>query len=445
MSSTESNPYPGDYFYGHIQVLVQKFFLTTNRFFKNELLNHAAAAAFFFILSVTPLFFLILFAFDRYLTSFPEASDIFFSFLKQINDNLDKDLFIKIGLLNTKTTAIGIFGILNLLWAGCWILSAIQRGLAVVFSAGTKRKRVLMNFFSILILVSLLFISVIATLISIGLSLIDTFLESNFVLLNFMQALLPYINQFLPLMVIFVVIFLTYRFVPAQRPGSAAGIIGALWCSIAIVAMHSLISLFYDAARYNVIYGVLGSLIITVIWVHFTFVIFFFFAEYTLVTEKIDVLLLEKMLFNKLENRHKASRFDRLLFDNPRYLFNKFAKTFPAGETLFREGDPIDNIYYICQGQVGIYRRREGVDTYTHSIGAGEFFGEMAYILNKTRTATAVVKTDTRLLIIRPEIFEELLNTNTAFSRDLIEVLSDRLQKTGGIHQTGRLENKAES
>ena len=84
----------------HLQVLGQKFVLTSNLFFKNELLNHAAAAAFFFILSVIPVFLLLLFCFDRYLASFPNVSKVFFSFLKELNENLDKDLFVRIGLLN---------------------------------------------------------------------------------------------------------------------------------------------------------------------------------------------------------------------------------------------------------------------------------------------------------------------------------------------------------
>ena len=53
--------------------------------------------------------------------------------MKNLNENLDKDLLAKIGLLNVNPTAIGIFGLLNLLWAGRAILTAIQRGLGVIF------------------------------------------------------------------------------------------------------------------------------------------------------------------------------------------------------------------------------------------------------------------------------------------------------------------------
>lgn len=117
----------------HFQVFLQKISLSLHLFFRNELFNHAGAAAFFFILSIPPVFLLLLIAFDRYLVSYADASVIFFEFIKSINENLDKDLLVKIGLLNVNTTAIGIFGLLNLLWAGRAIITSIQRGLGIIF------------------------------------------------------------------------------------------------------------------------------------------------------------------------------------------------------------------------------------------------------------------------------------------------------------------------
>ena len=129
-----------NFIWKHFQVFLQKTILSVNFFLKNELLNHAGAAAFFFLLSVTPVFLLILISFDRYLISFPDVSVSFFAFLKSINENLDKDLLVRIGLLNVNTTAIGIFSLINLLWAGRAILTSIQRGLGIIFSAEKIRK-----------------------------------------------------------------------------------------------------------------------------------------------------------------------------------------------------------------------------------------------------------------------------------------------------------------
>ncbi len=427
----------------HLQVLFQKFVLTSNLFFKNELLNHAAAAAFFFILSVIPVFLLLLFSFDRYLASFPEVSEVFFSFLKNLNENLDKELFVRIGLLNVKTTAIGVFGILNLIWAGCWILSSIQMGLAVVFSA-QKRKQLIMNILSIVILIFLLLISFLATLISIGLNLFHKLLESEIIVLNVMQSLLPFINRILPAIVIFVVIFVAYRFVPAQKPNTPSSIIGAIWCALAIILMHSLFSRFADVTRFNVIYGVLGSLIFSFVWVHLTFILFFYFAEYTYVTEKIDILLLEKMFFYRLKQHIKGKRLDKLLFRYPRYIFDKYAVNFEPGDILFREGDEVDHIYYVHKGSIGVYRQDTGGQKKLGIIQEGEMFGETAYFLDENRSATAVAEAESVLLIIKPVLFEELIRINRSFSRDIIKQLSARVSKTNFFSQSSECEQHTE-
>jgi len=47
----------------HFQVFLQKISLSLHLFFRNELFNHAGAAAFFFILSIPPVFLLLLIAF----------------------------------------------------------------------------------------------------------------------------------------------------------------------------------------------------------------------------------------------------------------------------------------------------------------------------------------------------------------------------------------------
>jgi len=141
-----------DLIWRHSQVYLQKISLSVDLFIKNELFNHAGAAAFFFLLSIPPFFLLLLIAFDRYMSSYAEASAIFFEFMKTINENLDKDFLVKIGLLNVKTTAIGILGLLNLLWAGRAILTAIQRGVGVVFPADKIRPPMVTNILSLIIL-----------------------------------------------------------------------------------------------------------------------------------------------------------------------------------------------------------------------------------------------------------------------------------------------------
>ncbi len=414
----------------YLQVFLQKINLSIHFFLKNELFNHAGAAAFFFLLSVTPVFLLMLIAFDHYLISYPDVSIGFFAFLKSINDNLDKDFLIKIGLLNVNTTTIGIFGLVNLLWAGRSILTSIQRGLGVIFPSEKIRTPLVVNTFSFIILSFLLFLSVLATFLSMGINLFQAFQPESLIAKAFVLTFLPAVRRLLPLLIIFLVIFLAYRFVPPQKPKTASSLIGALGCAFSVILLHELFSKFFDVTQYKVIYGVLGSLILMVLWIYFSFVLFFFFAEYTFVSDKIDVLVLERLYFFRLQDDAKKKRIEKFLYHHPKLIFEKYAKHYKVGDVIFQQGDNSTEIYFIQRGNIGIYRKTDDSKEKIAALEEGEVFGEMAYLLNESRTATAVAEAESFLITVNPAIFEELLQVNNTISRNVIQLLCNRLRKT---------------
>ena len=192
-----------NFIWKHFQVFLQKIILSINFFLRNELINHAGASAFFFLLSITPVFILILISVGRYLTSYPDVSDYFFVFLRTLNENLDKDLLVKIGLMKVNTTAVGILGLLSLLWAASWIVTCIQRGLGAIFPSEKIRPPVVTYIFSILILSVLLLVTVLFTFISIGLKFLQTLLGSYGVIQTLFQSLLPLLRNVFPFLAIF--------------------------------------------------------------------------------------------------------------------------------------------------------------------------------------------------------------------------------------------------
>lgn len=76
-------------------------------------------------------------------------------------------------------------------------------------------------------------------------------------------------------------------------------------------------------------------------------------------------------------------------------------KTYQAGETIFKKGDPDDAMYIIRKGTVEIL-----VDGTTIEIlGADEFFGEMALIDHQPRSADAIARTDAEIETITEKNF----------------------------------------
>jgi len=103
----------------------------------------------------------------------------------------------------------------------------------------------------------------------------------------------------------------------------------------------------------------------------------------------------------------------------------------PAGELVFQLGDPGDALYLIEKGQVELTaggRRGEGS---LARLGPGGFFGEMALLTGRTRSATACALQDTNLWVLYRSDFEDLLVRYPAISVSLNRSLAQRLAEAG--------------
>lgn len=100
-------------------------------------------------------------------------------------------------------------------------------------------------------------------------------------------------------------------------------------------------------------------------------------------------------------------------------------ESFAAGATIFREGDPGDNLYVILEGGVRISKFIPGAGEEALAVlERGEFFGEMALIDNEPRAATATAHTDpTVLLAISKDVLGGLLDIRRVSSLRLLQLL----------------------
>ncbi len=114
-------------------------------------------------------------------------------------------------------------------------------------------------------------------------------------------------------------------------------------------------------------------------------------------------------------------------------LFARFGRTCSAGETLFREGDAGDTMYVIQTGRVRITKEVGGEVKSLAVLGAGEFFGEMAILNNRPRTATAEIIEDARMLVIDAKTFAQMIASNTEIAIRLIKKLARRLDAADAL------------
>lgn len=111
-------------------------------------------------------------------------------------------------------------------------------------------------------------------------------------------------------------------------------------------------------------------------------------------------------------------------------LFQKYGRSFPAGTVLFKENDLTRDIFILQAGKVRISKRIRDIDKLLDVLSeAGEFFGEMSFINNRPRIATATVIEDAKVLVIEPEIFEKMLLSNTEIAFRFIRKMAARLEE----------------
>lgn len=102
-----------------------------------------------------------------------------------------------------------------------------------------------------------------------------------------------------------------------------------------------------------------------------------------------------------------------------------------SGTSLFRSGDRGDAMYLIDSGRVRIsVEDAEGDFVTLAELAGGDFFGEMAIIDGKPRSADAVVIEDARLAILSRQDFLSFVRNNPDVALEMLSAVSNRLRQT---------------
>jgi CRP-like cAMP-binding protein len=110
-------------------------------------------------------------------------------------------------------------------------------------------------------------------------------------------------------------------------------------------------------------------------------------------------------------------------------VYNKYGRKYKDNEVIFNDGDQGDAMYIIYEGEVKIFKDIEGRRTTLATLKEGDFFGEMALIENKPRSAGASAKGNTKLIELNREVFEESIKTNPEIIMAILKEMSERLRE----------------
>lgn len=412
----------------------QRVLFSFEQFARHEMANHAAAGAYAFLLSAVPALLVI-----AYLASLAAVRLDLGALLAP----LETYLAAFGGLDAIRSVAgrplagiAGVFGLVNLVWAARLFVVSLHRGVRVVYSdafragkAGASaakpdpiRDNLLPFAFELLVIFGVVLILAASQLAGAALAAVRWVPAAAFI-----GAAVGLAIDGLPFLALSAFVFLTYFQLPPERPKALNAAFSSLLCMVSYAFAGWLLGLTINVARYGLIYGILGNLIVGLIKVYFFFWLYYLCMELCYTLEHFDSLLFAR--FSKVAfPERRAGKLERALFAKPDRLWRRYAREYPAGGLIFGKGDDDRSAFFLYRGSVAIRISGRAGDGVVSRIGEGDFFGEMASILDEPRSADAVAETDCVVFSLPPSLFRRYLGQDAEASARMMELLASRLK-----------------
>jgi len=94
----------------------------------------------------------------------------------------------------------------------------------------------------------------------------------------------------------------------------------------------------------------------------------------------------------------------------------------PAGAKLIEEGRQGHEFFVLVEGEVDVQAKGRKLS----SLSDGAFFGEMALVSQRPRTATVTATSPVRVLVVHESGFRRLLHDSPQISLKVLQTLADR-------------------
>jgi CRP/FNR family cyclic AMP-dependent transcriptional regulator len=135
-------------------------------------------------------------------------------------------------------------------------------------------------------------------------------------------------------------------------------------------------------------------------------------------------------MVDNIEYIKNVSLFKSLQKNELKLLSTRFTThEYKKGETVLRELEKSKALYVIVEGEVNVVLETDEIEFVIDELRAGQFFGEMAMLDGKPRSADVVCMSDCRMLKLSGKDFYEILELNPSILRSLVLELCDRLRK----------------
>ena len=132
----------------------------------------------------------------------------------------------------------------------------------------------------------------------------------------------------------------------------------------------------------------------------------------------------ECTLYDKMAYLHKVPIFSLIEYDELYNLsLSTKVKSFPVDKEIITQGDKAGELYILTSGEVEILIDNKRINT----LEDGDFFGEIAIVADRNRTATVRSISDCVTLKLSTRKFKDLIFNNPKISLDVMKEITNRL------------------
>lgn len=100
--------------------------------------------------------------------------------------------------------------------------------------------------------------------------------------------------------------------------------------------------------------------------------------------------------------------------------------TVPPGKVLCEEGTIGREFFLIVEGTASVRRHGRRIAT----LGPGQYFGELALLDRRPRSATVISETEMHLLVLEQRQFNAILDAVPALGRKMLAAMATRLRES---------------
>ena len=385
--------------------------------------NQAAAMALYSILSAIPLFILTIVVAGYFFSSYPNVSDYIIDAIKGFNPYFSEKLLAQLGQIERKKHLLGWAGLLGLVGLSSMIFNSMETALNIIFHSRKKRNYFVSKLLAFSMIPAGWIIGSISFVISYAAALLVKqsveIAEGLNISLGVMSgALLRYAVPYLITVIFF---YFIYRIIPSNKIRPAIALGGsALFALLMEIAKQLFTWYIANYTRYNVIFGSLGTIVILVIWAFYVALIFLFCAELMSSYQRRDIILLERAMLKPHKNSMKVDE----------RLFKRFGRAYERDSIIFNEGNSGNEMFYVLSGRVCLEKVSCQVKKILAEMEAGQYFGEMAALIDVRRSATARALEDSHLAVIDGNTFSNLVRESRDVGIVMLKEFSRRLNNS---------------